>query len=177
MSRRLICFLGNTGARYRRSRHNLGWMLADYLWGQENWKEKFNAFYLPLGQQTLLKPTTLMNRSGQSVQAALSFYKLEPQDLLVVHDDLELPFGEYSWKIGGGLAGHNGLKSVEQHLKSRDFIRLRMGIGRPARVPVANWVLQPFPPEEEALLEDYLEKTGKSLNDWIMNDCKDSSNT
>jgi len=177
MNRKLICFLGNTGARYQRSRHNLGWMLADYLWRQEAWKEKFNGLYLSQGQLTLLKPRTMMNRSGQSVQAALSFFKLEPEDLLVVHDDLELSFGDFAWKKGGGLAGHNGLKSIEQHLKSRNFLRLRMGIGRPSRAPVASWVLQPFDSIEEARLEDFLAQTGKSLQDWVRNDCKESSNT
>lgn len=177
MNHKIICFLGNTGQRYRKTRHNLGWMLAEHLWGRESWKDKFNGLYLSLGKVTLLKPKTLMNRSGQSVQAALSFYKGKPEDLLIVHDDLELPFCQFAWKKGGGLAGHNGLKSVEQHLKSRDFLRLRLGIGRPKNVPVAHWVLQPFSADEEPHLDFFLAEAGKSLMDWIDNDCKDPANT
>jgi PTH1 family peptidyl-tRNA hydrolase len=98
----------------------------------------------------VLKPQTFMNESGRSVGAAARFYKVEPESLLVVHDEVDLEPGRLQVRLGGGLAGHNGLRSVAQHLKGSEFLRLRVGVGRPDRGdrrPVADFVLSPFPPE------------------------------
>src|SRR5581483_7511502 len=100
-----------------------------------------------------LKPETYMNDSGRSVNAARSFYKLEPDALLVVHDDSDLDSGRLQARFGGGLAGHNGLRSLAQHLKTQDFLRLRIGVGRPGRGdprPLADFVLSDFEPEDDA---------------------------
>jgi len=101
----------------------------------------------------ILKPETFMNLSGQSVTAALRFYKLSPQDLILVHDEIDLPLGDVRAKSGGGLAGHNGLRSIAQHLKTQDFLRLRIGVGRPERGdprPLADYVLSDFEPHDDA---------------------------
>jgi len=101
----------------------------------------------------LLKPETYMNESGRSVGAAVRFFKVEPEQVLVVHDDVDLDAGRLQARAGGGLAGHNGLRSLAQHLGSQDFLRLRIGVGRPGRGdprPVADWVLSPFAPDDDA---------------------------
>lgn len=104
-----------------------------------------------------------MNRSGISVSAALGFYKIKPLDLLIIHDDLELPFGQFAWRTGGGLAGHNGLKSVRDSIGTAEFRRLRLGIGRPDRGSVQSWVLGRFSPDEEAVLPLILDRAVDQL--------------
>ncbi|MDC7224827.1 MAG: aminoacyl-tRNA hydrolase [Spirochaetales bacterium] len=155
---KLIVFLGNPGKKYEKTRHNAAWRLADYR--ERSWQKKFNGLWCKEGigkdQKILLKPQTMMNLSGDSVRKAMDFFKLTPREVLVVHDELELPFGEVQLRFGGGLAGHNGLKSVKQQLGTGDFGRLRMGIGRPPYGDVQRWVLSPFAPIEEAELEDIL---------------------
>ena len=157
----LSTFLGNKGRKFERTRHNLGWMMLEHLSFSSslNWNSKFQAEYAVYGgseKLILLKPQTLMNNSGRSVTAAMSFYKLKPENLLVVHDDLELPFGTVQLKKGGGSGGHNGLRSVAGLTGSADFFRLRMGISRPpGGRDVSSWVLSRFSPDEEARLDDY----------------------
>jgi len=166
----LIVFLGNPGADYRSTRHNVGRMVAEALpdAGTRTWKEKFHgriAEYGSPGRRTrLLIPETFMNESGRSVAAAAAFYRVEPEGILVVHDDLELPFGRVSQRLGGGLAGHNGLRSIKDHLKTADFGRLRVGIGRPDRGSVRSWVLSRFSPEDEAALPEILESAAARID-------------
>jgi PTH1 family peptidyl-tRNA hydrolase len=151
----LVVGLGNPGARYRDTRHNLGRraveLIADELGG--SWRSRWNGRVSELrdGDErlALLVPETFMNESGRSVAPALRFYKLPPERLVVVHDELDLELGDVRAKQGGGLAGHNGLRSLTEALGTQDFLRVRIGIGRPERGdrrPVADWVLQPFPP-------------------------------
>ena len=158
---RLIVGLGNPGREYARNRHNVGFRVIDEL-GQRaelGWSRKFDA---EIGQGVLdgekvclLKPLTFMNRSGQAVAAAARFFKVVPEALVVVHDDLDLELGRLQVKRGGGHAGHNGLRSIAGLLGSADFGRIRIGIGRPpAGQPAADYVLSNFArDEEEALLE------------------------
>jgi PTH1 family peptidyl-tRNA hydrolase len=122
-----------------------------------SWRSKFSGSLaeVRLGELrlALLKPETYMNDSGRSVGAAVRFFKVEPEQVLVVHDDVDLEAGRLQARAGGGLAGHNGLRSLAQHLGSQDFLRLRIGVGRPGRGdprPVADWVLSPFASEEDA---------------------------
>jgi len=122
-----------------------------------SWRSKFSGSLaeVRLGdlRLALLKPETYMNESGRSAGAAVRFFKVEPKQVLVVHDDVDLEAGRLQARAGGGLAGHNGLRSLAQHLGSQDFLRLRIGVGRPGRGdprPVADWVLSPFAPEEDA---------------------------
>jgi len=151
----LVVGLGNPGARYRDTRHNLGRraveLIADELGG--SWRSRWNGRVSELRDGddplALLVPETFMNESGRSVAPALRFYKLPPERLVVVHDELDLELGDVRAKQGGGLAGHNGLRSLAEATGTQDFLRVRIGIGRPERGdrrPVADWVLQPFPP-------------------------------
>ncbi len=155
----LVAGLGNPGREYERTRHNAGWVVLDELARRHggSWRSKFSGSLaeVRLGELRLglLKPETYMNESGRSVGGAVRFFKVEPEHVLVVHDDVDLEPGRLQARAGGGLAGHNGLRSLAQHLGSQDFLRLRIGVGRPGRGdprPVADWVLSPFAPEEDA---------------------------
>jgi PTH1 family peptidyl-tRNA hydrolase len=154
----LVAGLGNPGREYARTRHNVGWLVVDELARRHggSWRGKFNGQVaetrIDAHRVALLKPETYMNESGRSVAAAARFYKVEPDAVLVVHDDSDLEAGRLQARLGGGLAGHNGLRSIAQHLKTQDFLRLRIGVGRPGRGdprPLADWVLAPFEPHED----------------------------
>jgi peptidyl-tRNA hydrolase, PTH1 family len=154
----LVAGLGNPGREYEQTRHNVGWLVLDELARRHggSWRSKFSGSLaeVRLGEArlALLKPETYMNESGRSVGAAERFVKVEPPQLLVVHDDVDLEPGRLQARAGGGLAGHNGLRSLAQHLGSQDFLRLRIGVGRPGRGdrrPVSDWVLSPFTAEED----------------------------
>lgn len=151
----LIVGLGNPGKTYRETRHNIGWMVVDEIARAHGlkWSKKFKgdvAGGKVAGQPVaLLKPHTYMNVSGESVQPAAAFYKVEPANILVVQDEIDLPFLHLKHKVGGGDAGHNGLKSITQALGTPEYRRLRIGIGRPVhKSQVADFVLQPFTPGE-----------------------------
>jgi len=155
----LVAGLGNPGREYEHTRHNVGWLVLDELARRHggSWRSKFSGSLAEVrlgdAKLALLKPETYMNESGRSVAAAARFFKVPVESLLVVHDDVDLEPGRLQARRGGGLAGHNGLRSLAQHLGSQDFLRLRIGVGRPGRGdprPVADWVLSPFAPEEDA---------------------------
>lgn len=158
-----IAFLGNYGNEYAKTRHNVAWMFCQRLELTKNlnWSSKFNGDYakLLLREQNLhfIKPHTYMNLSGVSVGELCVFYKIPPSSLLVVHDEVELPLATISLKYSGGLAGHNGLRSIKDALGSQDFWRLRIGIGRPApktekNIDMATYVLSRFSVDEEEIL-------------------------
>jgi PTH1 family peptidyl-tRNA hydrolase len=155
----LVPGLGNPGREYERTRHNAGWLVVDELARRHggSWRSKFSGSLAEVrvdgSRLALLKPETYMNESGRSVAAAARFFKVPAESLLVVHDDVDLEPGRLQARRGGGLAGHNGLRSLAQHLGKQDFLRLRIGVGRPGRGdprPVSDWVLSPFGPEEDA---------------------------
>jgi peptidyl-tRNA hydrolase, PTH1 family len=152
----LVAGLGNPGREYERTRHNAGWMVVDELARRHggSFRSKFSGQLsetrLDDLRLALLKPETYMNVSGQSIGAARKFFKADPADVLVVHDDVDLEPGRLQAKFGGGLAGHNGLRSIAQALGTNDFLRLRIGVGRPGRGDrrsVADYVLGGFEPE------------------------------
>jgi peptidyl-tRNA hydrolase, PTH1 family len=152
----LVAGLGNPGREYERTRHNAGWMVMDELARRHggSFRSKFSGQLsetrLDDLKLALLKPETYMNVSGQSIGAARKFFKVDPADVLIVHDDVDLEPGRLQAKFGGGLAGHNGLRSIAQALGTNDFLRLRIGIGRPGRGDrrsVADFVLGGFEPE------------------------------
>jgi PTH1 family peptidyl-tRNA hydrolase len=154
----LVAGLGNPGREYERTRHNAGWLVLDELARRHDgsWRSKFSGSLaeVRLGEQrlALLKPETYMNESGRSVAAATRFFKVDPDALLVVHDDVDLEPGRLQARSGGGLAGHNGLRSLVQDLGTQDFLRLRIGVGRPGRGDprsVSDWVLAPFALDED----------------------------
>jgi len=155
----LVVGLGNPGREYARNRHNVGWMVVDELARRHggSWRSKFSGQLADVridGHRVgLLKPETYMNESGRSVNGAVQFFKLEPDAVLVVHDEGDFDYGRLQARLGGGLAGHNGLRSIAQHLKTPEFMRLRIGVGRPERGdprPLADFVLSDFAPHEDA---------------------------
>jgi peptidyl-tRNA hydrolase, PTH1 family len=155
----LVAGLGNPGREYARTRHNVGWMVVEELARRHggSWRSKFNGRLAEIRidghRVALLKPETYMNESGRSVQAAMSFFKVEPDAVLVVHDEGDFDRGRLQARIGGGLAGHNGLRSIAKQLGTPDFMRLRVGVGRPERGdprPLADFLLSDFRPEDDA---------------------------
>ncbi len=155
----LVAGLGNPGRQYERTRHNVGWLVVDELARRHggSFRGKFSGQLaetrLDELRLALLKPETYMNDSGRSLGAARKFFKVEPGDLLAVHDDVDLDPGRLQARLGGGLAGHNGLRSIAQALGTNDFLRLRVGVGRPGRGDrrsVADYVLGGFEPEIDA---------------------------
>jgi PTH1 family peptidyl-tRNA hydrolase len=196
----LIALLGNPGREYERTRHNAGRLLAERLRFSLRWQSRFKGLYAALDTSAIpaaqaeaafaapprpapaapvtakahfLLPDTYMNRSGEAVREAASFFKIPCAETLVVHDELELPLGEAAFKEGGGLGGHNGLRSVRDCLGSADFRRLRIGIGRPdgrksAGDDISAWVLSPFTAEEEALLEGVLDVCASALETALL---------
>jgi peptidyl-tRNA hydrolase, PTH1 family len=182
----LVAGLGNPGGEHASDRHNVGWMVVDELARRHggSFKGKFSGKLseVRMGEPrvALLKPETYMNDSGSSIQAAVRFFKVPLDRLLVVHDDVDLPSARLQARLGGGLAGHNGLRSIAQRLGSQEFLRLRIGVGRPERGdprPVADYVLSSFAPEEDAdaivtrasdavecLLAEGLEETQRRFN-------------
>ncbi|MFV0474721.1 MAG: aminoacyl-tRNA hydrolase [Pikeienuella sp.] len=160
---KLIVGLGNIGARYAGNRHNVGFMAVDRIaddHGFQPWRRKFQgeAAEGRLGgeKSLLLKPGTLMNLSGQSVGEAARFLKIDPEDVIVIHDELDLAPSKCRVKRGGGHAGHNGLRSIHQHI-GPDYIRVRIGIGHPGdKAAVANYVLHDFAKADRDWLDDLL---------------------
>ncbi len=162
---RLIVGLGNPGQSYLETRHNAGFLFLDYLvdyYELSDYKAKhlggFTEGVFQVKDEArrifFLKPLTFMNLSGNSVQAAVNFLKIDPSEILVIHDDIDVPFGKVKMKQGGGNAGHNGLKSIERTLKTSDFWRLRIGVGRPSEEKDAtSHVLGRFTKLEFNLLE------------------------
>jgi PTH1 family peptidyl-tRNA hydrolase len=160
---KLFVGLGNPGAQYALNRHNVGFMALDAIAATHDfpsWRKRFQGWTAEAklgGEQViLLKPATFMNESGQSAQEAVRFYKLELDDVIVFHDELDLAPGKVRVKIGGGVAGHNGLKSMSTHL-GNDYVRVRIGIGHPGRKDqVVHYVLQNFRKADHAWLEPLL---------------------
>jgi PTH1 family peptidyl-tRNA hydrolase len=154
----LVAGLGNPGREYASTRHNAGWMVLDELARRQggSWRSKFSGQLsetrLDGARLALIKPETYMNESGKSIAAAARFFKAPVDAVLVVHDDVDLEEGRLQARLGGGLAGHNGLRSIAQGLGSHEFLRLRIGVGRPGRGDrrsVADYVLAPFEPETD----------------------------
>ena len=161
---KLFVGLGNPGENYCKNRHNIGFMAIDAIvnrYGGSSWRQKFQglATEVTLYREKLifLKPSTFMNLSGQSVSEASRFYKLPSSEICVFHDELDLPFMKIKTKIGGGHAGHNGLRSIQQHL-GPDYFRVRIGVGHPGeKAKVASYVLNNFPKNNEADLKTLLD--------------------
>ncbi|OZD01113.1 aminoacyl-tRNA hydrolase [Rhodococcus sp. 06-235-1A] len=149
----LIVGLGNPGPQYEKTRHNVGFMVADALAGRigstfsSHKKSNSDIVQARLGSRSVViaKPRTFMNLSGQPVAALARFFSIEPANIVVVHDELDIDFGALRLKLGGGEGGHNGLRSISQHLSTKDYLRVRVGVGRPpGRMDPASFVLKPF---------------------------------
>lgn len=151
MSRYLVVGLGNPGAKYEKTRHNVGFMVLDRLAARHMLSIDSNKFKgrwgdgLIAGERVaLLKPQTFMNLSGDSVRRAVDYFDIAPEQIVVVHDELDLDLGAMKVKAGGGHGGHNGLRDIAAKLGTKDFLRVRVGIGRPTRGSVTDWVLGDF---------------------------------
>lgn len=169
----LIVGLGNPGPAYERTRHNIGFRVVDELnrrhKGQNISKSSFEGELFKISGHLLLKPTTYMNLSGKSILAVKNFYKVD--EVIVIHDDLDLPFGALRFKSGGGHGGHNGLKSADSSI-GNDYVRVRMGIGKPQyKSQVADFVLSVFSEDEERYLAEWIAKAADAVEMLWEHDC------
>ena len=173
---KLIAGLGNPGEQYQSSRHNLGFLTLDYLAGRHDIplkKQGFEALFGKgkIGNERVLlaKPQTYMNLSGIALERLVSYFRVDIKDLIVVHDDLDLPFETIRLKKGGGEGGHKGLMSIVQHVGSADFIRVRIGIGKPMRkAMVEKYVLSPFAEEEQNAVPSILAVACDAVGEVIL---------
>ncbi len=170
----IIIGLGNYGKNYEYTRHNIGWDMFEGLsfYNSLSWSKKFKGQF---AQHTsnqkqkiyFLKPETYMNLSGESLRPCMDFFKIPLDNILVCHDELDLPYGHVQFKNGGGLAGHNGLKSIANTLGSTEFKRLRFGIGRPIHGDVSNWVLSGYTGEDKDFFPQYVKEGGKIIEHFM----------
>lgn len=179
MSIKLIVGLGNPGTEYEHTRHNAGfWFLDELAWQwKAAWKHEKKYFghtarvSRPEGEVWLLKPDTCMNLSGKAVAALAQFYKIRPEEILVVHDELDIPCGQIRFKLGGGNGGHNGLKDIQAKLGTPNFYRLRLGIGHPGdRNLVVGFVLSKPPASERQLIDNAIAKSLQAMPDIMAGD-------
>ena len=173
----LIVGLGNPGSAYETTRHNIGFMVINELIKCHNAQKlsssSFQGELYKFSNHFLLKPLTFMNLSGNSIVAVKKFYKVE--DVVVIHDDLDLPFGTLRFKHGGGHGGHNGLKSTDEKI-SRDYVRIRMGIGKPEhKGEVSSYVLSNFNEDEKTYLKEWIANTCQSVEFLLTNSLEDTS--
>ncbi|MDI6868443.1 MAG: aminoacyl-tRNA hydrolase [Coprothermobacterota bacterium] len=169
---KLVAGLGNPGKIYERTRHNIGFrILRAYAkkHGLQPWHKKGKARFIKFDDLILLLPQTFMNLSGLAVSNFARQYKLSPEDILVVHDDVDIEFGEIRFKEGGSSAGHKGLASIIAELQSESFSRLRFGIGKNPDLPTEDYVLQNFSREEEQKLPLLLEHAVSGIELWLDN--------
>jgi PTH1 family peptidyl-tRNA hydrolase len=167
----LVAGLGNPGPQYAKNRHNYGYLVLDEMAasaGVAGWQEKFSGQFLRTNlagnKLLLLKPMTYMNLSGRSVARAVHFFRIPVENVIVIHDDLDLPYDEIRIKKGGGTAGHKGIASIAQELGDTGFVRVRMGIGRPVHGEVVNYVLDNFSIEENATLVENVIRGSEVIN-------------
>ncbi|WP_294581681.1 aminoacyl-tRNA hydrolase [uncultured Thomasclavelia sp.] len=174
---KLIVGLGNPGKEYDKTRHNTGFMVIDNLAKKLNVsidQKKFKALYVKCkyhGEDViLLKPQTFMNLSGEAVIAAMNFYKIDIDDILVIYDDLDMPVGKLRLRKSGSAGGHNGIKNIISHLSSQDFKRIRVGIDRHPYMKVVDYVLSKFTEEEDAAINEGIEKATAAILDYLDHD-------
>lgn len=164
---KLIIGLGNPGKLYEQTRHNIGFDVIDALadkWGAPLNQTKFNGMYAivhrPEGKVMLLKPLTYMNLSGECVRPMMDYFNIDVEDIIVIYDDLDLETGKLRLRGKGSAGGHNGIKSLIQHLGTQEFNRIRVGVSRPpAGMKVADYVLSKFPKEDEIIVQDAIKKS------------------
>lgn len=168
---RVVVGLGNPDSEHAGTRHNIGWMIADALADTlgADWEDakKLYAATARAGETLILKPTTYMNKSGQSVRAVLDYYKVPADALLVISDDINLPFGQLRLREKGGAGGQGGLKDIIAQLGSEAFPRLRVGVGAPPGPDATPHVLGTFSPAEEAVLPQVIEQAVIDIQEWL----------
>lgn len=170
-----IVGLGNPGRKYKRTRHNVGFMIIDELLDRYKWKLNQNKFKGKYSLEhyngervILLQPQTYMNLSGESVKELTNFYQIKTEDILVIYDDIDLPTGKIRLREKGGHGGHNGVRSVIDQLDTKDFKRLRIGVGRPpGSMTVVDYVLAPFPKKEQEDVNLSIKLAADACENWI----------
>lgn len=172
---KLLVGLGNPEEKYQNTRHNLGFMVVDKLADGASWslEKKFKAEICKLDNLILVKPQTYMNNSGEATKALASFYKIPPAEIVVIHDDLDLPLGKIKIRVGGSAGGHHGVESVINHLKDDKFIRVRLGIGNLSsqrserdtqHVDIEHFVLESFLPSEKSKVKSMVKQAVKAAD-------------
>jgi len=164
----LISGLGNPGDKYRNTRHNIGFLVIDKITENLSTTNINNSNFQAIVQKNFsnlyVKPQTFMNLSGESILSIVEYYNIPDENIIIVHDDLDLPFGAVKFKVGGGHGGHNGLRSIDSHV-GKNYIRIRVGIGKPEnKNDVANYVLSNFSKEEFIELNDIINHIIKSID-------------
>lgn len=181
---KLLVGLGNPGSRYAATRHNIGWVVLDEFARKHNISVDKVAFEGVTGEARvgteklyLLKPMTFMNNSGRSVARAAAFYKIDPREILVIYDDLDLPPGRIRVREKGGSGGHNGMKSLIQEVATQEFGRLRIGVGRPAPGwEVVDWVLAPFNSDDAAVMARVVPLAVEAVEAWLTEGLRSAMN-
>lgn len=181
---KLIAGLGNVGDKYCFTRHNAGFMVLD-KWALDEGlsfreEKKLKCFLTKLKYNNedllLVKPTTFMNLSGEAVRAVMDYYKIDVKDILIIYDDIALDLGRIRFRANGSDGGHNGIKSIIQHVGTKDFDRLKVGIGPQPNIPSENYVLQNFPKEQHEELKDVLKKSIEAVEYYLKNDIQKAQN-
>ncbi|WP_026908536.1 aminoacyl-tRNA hydrolase [Paucisalibacillus globulus] len=170
-----IIGLGNPGKKYEATRHNIGFMVIDELLSRHNLnlnKDKFKGKYaietINGEKVILLEPQTYMNLSGESLRPLMEYYDINVEDVLVIYDDLDIPTGKVRLRQKGGHGGHNGIRSIIDHLGTKDFKRIRLGVGRPTSpIPVVDYVLGSFPKEEQVAVQESIQKAADACEKWL----------
>ncbi|TFB21036.1 aminoacyl-tRNA hydrolase [Filobacillus milosensis] len=170
-----IVGLGNPGFKYRKTRHNIGFMVVDHIASDHGWKLSKSGFeshytveHLNGEKIILIKPQTYMNLSGQAVKKVMDYYDLEPEDVVVIYDDLDLPTGKIRLRQKGGHGGHNGIRSIIEQIGTKEFNRIRFGIGRPENdLPVVDYVLGKFPKATRKEVDVAIERSSHAVEDWM----------
>ena len=167
---KLVVGLGNPGRKYKATKHNIGFMCLDYFAKENKLKFKketrFNGEALKIGNLLLLKPHTFMNESGQSIRKAMNFYDIPIEDILIIHDDVDLPFGKTRLREKGGSGGHNGIKSIISNIKSEDFKRLKIGIDKNPLYDTRDYVLSSLSKEEKRVINPILDQVSAIISDF-----------
>ena len=177
---KLIAGLGNIGDKYCFTRHNAGFMVLDKLALDNNFsfreESKLKCFLAKSNDIIYIKPITFMNLSGEAVRAVMDYYKIDVKDILIVYDDIALDLGRIRFRANGSDGGHNGIKSVIKHVGTKEFDRLKIGIGPQPNIPSENYVLQNFPKDQLETLKDVLKKSDEAIKFYLENDIQTAQN-
>jgi len=177
---KLIVGLGNVGEKYCFTRHNAGFMVLDKLALDNNFsfseESKLKCFLAKSNDIMYIKPTTFMNLSGEAVRAVMDYYKIDVKDILIVYDDIALDLGRIRFRANGSDGGHNGIKSIIKHVGTKEFDRLKIGIGPQPNIPSENYVLQNFPKDQLDTLKEVLKRADEAIKFYLENDIQKAQN-
>lgn len=171
---KLIVGLGNPDKKYNHTRHNIGFWVLDNFLGSVTWQEKFSSLYFEnvVNSEKIiyLKPQTYMNESGLALREVCNYFNIKPEDILVVHDDLDMAFGKIKIKLSGSSGGHNGIKSIIDNIKSEDFYHFKLGVSSDKNLDAKTFVLKKFSFKEQLVLKQNLKKYCDIIDLFIKND-------